>query len=55
MNQCKANIKLSVDRLTTSSIRAAQVLKQVKIAPYLLDVPSVERVRLLCLMVRGPK
>ena len=46
INWRKANIKLLVDRLPTSSIWTARVLKQVKIAPYLLEVPSVERVRL---------
>ena len=53
-NRREANIKLSVDRLPTSSIWTVPVFKQVKIAPYLLKVPSVERTRLPCLTVRGP-
>ena len=55
MNQLKANIKVAVERLPTSSIWTMRVLKQVKIAPYFLEVWSVERVRLPCLMVRGSK
>ena len=48
-------MKLLVDRLPTNSTLTARVLKQVQIAPYLLKTPSVERVHVRCVMVRGPK
>ena len=48
-------MKLLVDRLPTNPTLTARVLKQMKIATYLLKIPSVERVRVRCVMVRGPK
>ena len=49
------SMKLSVHRLQPNSIQTVWLLKQVKIAPNLSEVPSIEHACLPCLMVRGPK